>query len=136
MAPTVVSGILFSPRGGSAFAARSLMRGLRGHGWTVKLVAGSRSDLGRDGDARAFYGEDVHAVSFDAALGTPDPMAYEASPGSAPMHPSYEDRPGAPDRVFAALDELQYERQVAAWAHALGDAGAASADVLHLHHLT
>jgi glycosyltransferase involved in cell wall biosynthesis len=52
------------------------------------------------------------------------------------MHPSYEDRPGAPDRVFAALDDLDYERQVTAWARELQRAGAASADVLHLHHLT
>ena len=29
------------------------------------------------------------------------------------MHPSYEDRPGAPDRVFAALDDAQAEHQVA-----------------------
>ena len=35
------------------------------------------------------------------------------------MHPSYEDRPGAPDRVFAALDDAAYEHQVAAWARVL-----------------
>jgi glycosyltransferase involved in cell wall biosynthesis len=52
------------------------------------------------------------------------------------MHPSYEDRPDAPDRVFAALDDAAYERQVMAWARALGAAGAADADALHLHHLT
>src|SRR4029077_1549467 len=50
--------------------------------------------------------------------------------------PSYEDRPGAPDRVFAALDDLDYERQVRAWARSLERAGARRADVLHLHHLT
>jgi glycosyltransferase involved in cell wall biosynthesis len=52
------------------------------------------------------------------------------------MHPSYEDRPDAPDRVFAALDDAQYEEHVAAWSRALEEAGAAEADVLHLHHLT
>jgi glycosyltransferase involved in cell wall biosynthesis len=52
------------------------------------------------------------------------------------MHPSYEDRPDAPDRVFAALDDAQYEEHVAAWSRALEQAGAADADVLHLHHLT
>ena len=52
------------------------------------------------------------------------------------MHPSYEDRAGAPDRVFARLDDADAERQVAAWARALQSVGAAHADVLHLHHLT
>jgi glycosyltransferase involved in cell wall biosynthesis len=53
-----------------------------------------------------------------------------------PMHPSYEDRPGAPDRVFASLSDEEYERQVVAWCRALQSVDAASADVLHLHHLT
>ena len=52
------------------------------------------------------------------------------------MHPSYEDRPDAPDRIFAALDDAAYERQVTAWCRALQAVGAATADVLHLHHLT
>ncbi len=75
------------------------------------------------GDAEAFYaGLDVHAVDFAA--------------GDAPMHPSYEDRPGAPDRCFARLGDDDYRAHVDAWARALADAGAADADVLHLHHLT
>ena len=53
------------------------------------------------------------------------------------MHPSYEDRPGAPDRVFACARR----RDVRAPGRARGRArsqraGAADADVLHLHHLT
>jgi len=53
-----------------------------------------------------------------------------------PMHPSYEDRPGAPDRVFATVDDATYEHLVASWERFLQDAGAAQANVLHLHHLT
>jgi glycosyltransferase involved in cell wall biosynthesis len=53
-----------------------------------------------------------------------------------PFQPSFEDRPGAPDRVFAAVDDEAYERLVSAWEVVLRDAGAAEADVLHLHHLT
>ncbi|HEY1777018.1 MAG TPA: glycosyltransferase family 4 protein [Solirubrobacteraceae bacterium] len=135
MALRVVSAILFSPRGGSAHAARALARGLRTQGCSVTLVAGSRSDLGVHGDARAFYG-DVHAVNFDAALVSDEPLRFEGPAGSAPMHPSFEDRPGAPDRVFATLDDLEYERQVRAWSRELRQAGAGEADVLHLHHLT
>jgi glycosyltransferase involved in cell wall biosynthesis len=101
----------------------------------VTLVAGSRADLGIHGDAGAFYG-DVHAVKFDAALASAAPLRFDAPVGSAPLHPSFEDRPGAPDRVFATLDDLDYERHVRAWARELGRAGARKADVLHLHHLT
>jgi glycosyltransferase involved in cell wall biosynthesis len=135
MALRVLSAVLFSPRGGSASAARALARGLREHGCTVTLVAGSRSDLGPHGNAARFYG-DVRAVSFDAALASGAPMRYEGGPGSAPLHPSYEDRPDAPDAVFAMLDDLAYERQVRAWSRELALAGAREADVLHLHHLT
>jgi len=134
----VVSGILFFPRGGSAHVARALAHELPRHGWDVTLVSGSRSDLGDDCDARRFYaGIDVRPVDFSPALHSAgDPMAFDAAPGQAPMHPSFEDRVNAADRVFAALDDDAAERQIAAWAVALHDAGAAGADVLHLHHLT
>ncbi len=139
MARRVVSALLFFPRGGSSHVARSLARELPGHGWDVTVLSGSRSD--GHGDARRFYrGLDVHTVDFSAALRAPDPM--DPPPGFAdgapvaPMHPSFEDRDDAPDRVAASLDDDAYERQVAAWCRALRDAGAADADVLHLHHLT
>jgi glycosyltransferase involved in cell wall biosynthesis len=113
---------MFFPRGGSAHVARALARELPVHGCEVTVVSGSRSG-GSVGDAARFYeGLDVHPVDFTR--------------GDAPMHPSYEDRPDAPDRVFAALDDAAYETHVAAWARALEEAGAAEADVLHLHHLT
>ncbi|HMJ37556.1 MAG TPA: glycosyltransferase family 4 protein [Baekduia sp.] len=116
----MLSGLMFFPRGGSAHVARALAHELPAHGWDVTLVAGSRDG---HGDARAFYaGLDIHPVDFDA--------------GDAPMHPSYEDRPGATDGVFAAIDDAGFERHVDAWADALSEAGAAEHDVLHLHHLT
>jgi glycosyltransferase involved in cell wall biosynthesis len=135
MSLRVLSAILFSPRGGSAHAARALARNLRDQGHAVTLVAGSRSDQGGHGDARTFYG-DVHAVSFDAALASGAPQRFVGLSGDVPMHPSFEDRPGAPDRVFAMLDDDEYELQVAAWSRELERAGARDADVLHLHHLT
>lgn len=135
----VVTGTLFFPRGGSAYVARALAHGLAEHGADVTLVAGSRRDLGVLSDARDFYADPrvtLHEVDFTPALQSPDPMAYAGPPGTAPMQPSFEDRPGAPDRPFAGLDDDAYERQVAAWARELAAAGAAEADVLHLHHLT
>jgi len=131
----VVSALQFFPRGGSSHVARALARELPAHDWAVTLVSGSRRDHGAQSDAREFYGGlDVRPVDFDAALAARDPL--EPPPGAAPMQPSFEDRPGAPDVVYAKLDEAAYGRQVTAWARALADAGAAQADVLHLHHLT
>jgi glycosyltransferase involved in cell wall biosynthesis len=135
MAARVLSAILFSPRGGSASAARALARGLRDQGCDVTLVSGSRSDQGPHGDARNFYA-DARAVSFDSALASDAPLRFDGPAGTAPIHPSYEDRPGAPDAVFATLDDRDYERQVQAWCRELVLAGAREADVLHLHHLT
>jgi glycosyltransferase involved in cell wall biosynthesis len=133
----VVSAILFSPRGGSAHVARALAEGLRAQGCSVTLLAGSRGDLDGHGDARRFYGDhDLRVVDFGPAIESADPLAYVGPAGTAPIHPSFEDRPGAIDRVFAALDDEAYERQVAAWSRELAAAGAAEADVLHLHHLT
>ena len=135
--PRVLCAIQFSPRGGSAHAARALARGLRDRDFEVTLLAGSRRDQGVHGDARAFYVDgDVRAVDFDAALATDQPQRFVSSAGNAPLHPSFEDRPGAPDRVFAALDDREYELQVEAWSRELVRAGARAADVLHLHHLT
>jgi len=133
----VVSGTIFYPRGGSAFVTRALARGLRDEGLDVTLIAGSRSDRGGLSDARSFYaGIDLHTVDYTAALGSADPMSSAGLAGTGPAHPSYEDRPGAADRVFAALDDADYQRQVDAWTRELRAVEAAGAHVLHLHHLT
>ena len=87
-------------------------------GWAPELVSGSLSIPGRPGDAREFYaGLDVRPVDMTAALDSEDPMRAEV-----PLHPSYEDRPGAPDRVFAALGDDVFEHHVHAWARALAGA--------------
>jgi glycosyltransferase involved in cell wall biosynthesis len=124
--------LAFFPRGGSAHVARNLACALGEAGWDVTVLSGSITREDEPGDAREFYrGLDVRPQDFTRALEAPDPM--RADP---PMHPSYEDRPGAPDRIFASLDDDEYERQVTAWCRALQSVDAANADVLHLHHLT
>src|SRR3954452_13355368 len=125
-------GLLFYPRGGSAHVARNLARCLPGLGWDVTIVSGSVTLPGHPGDAHHFYAPlDVRPVDMTRAMASRDPMAADP-----PFHPSYEDRAGAPDRVFAALDDEDAEHQVTAWCRALQSAQAAHADVLHLHHLT
>src|ERR1700710_3011707 len=110
---------MFFPRGGSAHVARALAHQLPASGWDATVLSGSRGRA----DAHEFYaGLDNVTVDFDA--------------GDAPMQPSYEDRPDAPDKVFARVDDDELERHVDAWSAALERARAADADVLHLHHLT
>jgi glycosyltransferase involved in cell wall biosynthesis len=104
-------GLFFFPRGGSAYVARSLATALPRTGWDVTVLSGTRSP---HGDAARFYaGLDLRAVDRTDI--------------------SYEDHPG---RIFASLDDAEAEEQVVACSRALQSAGAAGADVLHLHHLT
>jgi glycosyltransferase involved in cell wall biosynthesis len=128
----VLMGLMFFPRGGSAHVARNLAMALPGAGWEASIVSGSLTRPGRPGDATEFYrGLDVHPVDFTAALDARDPLLADP-----PLHPSFEDRPGAPDRIFAAVDDRTAEHLAAAWARQLVAAGAHETDVLHLHHLT
>src|SRR5215472_5804285 len=130
--PRVLMGLLFYPRGGSAQVTRALARALPAQGWEVTVVSSSLQLPGHPGDARAFFaGLNIRPLDCTAALASADPLCADA-----PLHPSYEDRPGAPDRVFAAVDDATYEHLVDVWARVLDEAGAAEADVLHLHHLT
>ena len=93
----------------------------------------SRPRLGRDRRLGLAAGPGATRATSTPAS-TCDPSTSRR--GDAPMHPSYEDRPGAPDPVFAAVDDGAYEAHVAAWCRALEGADAAGADLLHLHHLT
>ncbi|HEX6459367.1 MAG TPA: glycosyltransferase family 4 protein [Thermoleophilaceae bacterium] len=124
--------LLFFPRGGSAQVARYMARALPASGWDVTLVSGS---LGADGAATNagtfFSGIDVRSLDYTSAREAPDPLLADP-----PFHPSYEDRPGAPDRVFARVDDAAYEHLVSVWERELREAGAGECDLLHLHHLT
>jgi len=132
----VTMGLLFYPRGGSAQVARYLAEALERRGRPVRLASGSLGAPGERSHAGTFFANlDVTAADFTPAVDAfergDDPMAV-----SMPMHPSYEDRAGVPDRLFASLDDEAAAHQVAAWTPVLADAGAADAAVLHLHHLT
>lgn len=125
-------GLMFFPRGGSAQVARYLGRALGASGVDLTLATGSLGGPGEPAHAATFFeGLAVHPVPYDDALRAADPLLAER-----PMHPSYEQRADAPDRVFAAVAEDAYEHLVTSWQRELEAAGAADADVLHLHHLT
>jgi glycosyltransferase involved in cell wall biosynthesis len=128
----VVMALMFFPRGGSSQVVRYLARFLPIAGWDVTLVTGSLGGPEAESNAENFFkGLDVHTVDYTEAVEAPEPL--RADP---PMHPSFEDRPGAADPVFAKVDGDVYERLVATWQDALDRAGAADADLLHLNHLT
>ncbi|HEX3393526.1 MAG TPA: glycosyltransferase family 4 protein [Acidimicrobiales bacterium] len=132
----VVMGLLFFPRGGSAQVARYLSAALMRSGWSVDLVAGSLGGPGDETDASTFFtGIPTRPLDYSGAV------EVFAAGGSAvgapvPMHPSYEDREGAPDVVFAAVAPGLVEHLSSVWEPLFEAAGAGRADVVHLHHLT
>jgi glycosyltransferase involved in cell wall biosynthesis len=126
--------LAFYPRGGSAQVARYLARALEGDGIEVTLCCGSLGLPGSSSHAETFFaGLDVEALDFTGAASRfergQDPMS-----APVPMHPSFEDRPAVPDRVFASLDETAVGRQVEVWRAMLERVG--PPDVYHVHHLT
>ena len=132
----VVMGLLFFPRGGSAQVTRYLASALERTGWSVSLVAGSLGGPGEATHAPTFFrGIPLRHLDYsravEAARAGADPLSEPV-----PMHPSYEDRAGAPDVLLASVDPSRAEHLAEVWEAPLVEAGAADADVLHLHHLT
>ena len=136
-ATKVLMGFYFYPRGGSAHAARAIANELECTNFDVTILAGSRSDLGDDALADHFFPRgDLSIVDFVPALESLEVSSEFDDDEDAPMHGSYEDRPDAPDPVFATLDDEAFEVHVEAWTRELAGAGAGANDVLYLHHLT
>src|SRR5918911_3430402 len=130
--PRALMALTFFPRGGSAQVARYVARELPSHGWEVRLVAGSLGGEDEQSNAKSFFeGLDVYPVDYTRSREADDPL--RADP---PFQPSYEDREDAPDVVYAKVGDDDFGRLVSFWEGVLRDAGAADADVLHLHHLT
>jgi glycosyltransferase involved in cell wall biosynthesis len=126
----------FWPRGGSAQVVRYLAPQIVAAGWPVLLVTGS---LGGPGDA-SYAPEFFAPLPVSPVDYTPAMQLWEAGgdplAAPVPLHPSFEDRAGAPDRIFASLSDDEFEHQVTAWSAALLAAGIDTAAVAHLHHLT
>ncbi len=126
--------LAFYPRGGGAQVARYLARSLGDRGVDVTLCCGSLGCPGASTHAETFFaGLTVRALDFTEAAARhgrgQDPMTARV-----PIHPSFEDRPGVPDRVFTSLTGADHRRQVAAWCELLASVG--PPDLYHIHHLT
>jgi D-inositol-3-phosphate glycosyltransferase len=132
----VVMGLLFFPRGGSAYVARYLSAALSEASWAVSLVCGSLDLPGAETHAATFFaGAEVHEVDYTDARD-----AFRAG-GSAiaaplPMQPSYEDRVDTPDVVLSSVAPGFADHLSSVWEVPFAAAHAEGADVLHLHHLT
>ena len=98
-------GFYFFPRGGGAQVARYLCRALAGGPWDPFLFAGSLGTASEYSNADRFF-RGVRCQSLDYTPAA-DRWADGDDPMSAavPMHASYEDKPGGPDRIFVDLDE-------------------------------
>jgi glycosyltransferase involved in cell wall biosynthesis len=130
-------GLLFFPRGGSAQVARYLARSLPPAGWGVTIACGSLGGPGDQSHAGTFYGSlDVRSMDICPLDYTPSAAAKDPLAADPPFQPSYEDRAGAPDLVFARVGDRDYERLVSTWERQLAVAEAGTAEILHLHHLT
>lgn len=130
----IVMTLAFYPRGGSAQVARYLAGALGSHGIEVTLCSGSLGCPGASTHAQTFFaGLDVHELDFTEAVARfergQDPMA-----APVPMHPSFEDRPSVPDRVFTSLGQVEYRHQVDVWRGLLEKVR--RPDLYHVHHLT
>ena len=130
----VAMTLAFYPRGGSAQVVRYLGRALVLLGNDVSVYCGSLGPPGAASHAATFFeGLPVHSLDFtESAAWFEDGRDPMTAP--VPIHPSFEDRPGVPDRVFASIGSEAYERQVAIWVDLLEEAGAP--DIYHVHHLT
>lgn len=131
-----VMGLLFYPRGGSAFVVRYLSPALARRGWKISIAAGSLGGPGDETDAATFFEDlDVHPLDYTAAAAAhasgDDPIA-----APVPMQPSYEDRADVPDSILASVDPRLAGHLADAWVGPMTAAGADEATVLHLHHLT
>jgi D-inositol-3-phosphate glycosyltransferase len=137
MAPgPILQGFSFFPRGGSSHVVRYLTAALLKAGWSPRIVAGSVGGPGDPGHAATFFaGLPVAAADFNPALDAwrrgEDPLDQPV-----PLHASYEDKTGAPDRIFAAVSPELAVRQAESWCRLLLGLGPFEPVVLHIHHLT
>ena len=130
---------IFYPRGGSAQVARYLSRALIELGHEVRLITGTLHDGDPQHDANVFF-EDIPLTVVDytdAWRGFEQGEDPLSDKWQVPFHPSYEDKPGVPDRVFYKITDAEYTALLRCWTGVFEDVKEHfHPDLLHLHHLT
>jgi len=135
----ILMSLIFYPRGGSAQVARYLSRALIELGHEVHLITGTLRDGDPQHDANVFFdGIPLTLVDYtDAWRGFEQGQDPLSDKWEAPFHPSYEDKPGVPDRVFYKLTDVEYRAFLRCWTGVFEDVRERfQPDLLHLHHLT
>ena len=134
----ILMALVFYPRGGSAQVVRYLARELTELGHAVHIISGSLKGAEPTSDATTFFrGLPLTEVDYTEAVrgyaAGLDPMSQRFA---APIHPSYEDRPDVPDRVFYKVGPEEMQRLVESWRNALSATlETFRPDIAHLHHL-
>lgn len=100
--PAVDHGILFYPRGGSSLVVKNLTEQTLAAGRVARIFAGSLGQRGAYSHAPTFY-DGLPLTVSDYNPAAAHAHGQDALAQAVPLHPSYEDRTGAPDRVFAAV---------------------------------
>lgn len=134
--PAVDHGILFFPRGGSSLVVKNLTEQTDAAGRPARIFCGSLGERGTTSHAATFYGDLPLVVSDYSPAAGAHVAGADALAQTVPLHPSYEDRTDAPDRVFAAVDPATADAIEAYWRQHLTTHHAGEAGLLHLHHLT
>lgn len=135
----ILMSLIFYPRGGSAQVVRYLSRALIDLGHEVHLVTGTLDDGDPHHDASRFFeGIPLTTVDYsEAGRGFEAGQNPMATSWPVPFHPSFEDKPGVPDRVFYKVSEEEYQGMVHCWTKVFQEVSKHfQPDVLHLHHLT
>jgi glycosyltransferase involved in cell wall biosynthesis len=133
---SVLQGFSFFPRGGSAQVVRYLTAALLDAGWRTRIAAGSLGAAASPSHGETFFaGLPISTADFTPAFEAwqrgEDPLDQPV-----PLHASYEDKPGAPDRIFTAVSPELAARQVNSWRRLFRGLRPFQPQVLHLHHLT
>ena len=134
----IVQSLVFYPRGGSAQVVRYLSRALMDLGHQVHLATGSLRDGDPEHEASRFYGDiPLTIVDYTEAWRGFKKGRNPVSPEwDVPFHPSYEDKPGVPDRAFYKVNSDEYAALRRSWEILFQDISQRfQPDLIHLHHL-
>ena len=134
----ILQCLVFYPRGGSAQVVRYLSRALMDQGHEIHLATGSLSDGDSQHEAETFYGEIPLTIAdyTEAWQGYKSGGNSISSDWAEPFHPSYEDKPGVPDRAFHKVSPEETAALRQSWEVLFQDLSERfKPQVIHLHHL-